>query len=205
MSNNKKFVVKNGLQAQNIDFVSPNEANTITVTMLDADTLSVSGDSGQLVTISDSATDKLQVNGSMLATTLKGNLDWSYIQSKPDPVITVTLTGDVTGTANTTLTDLASGTVSVTTTTRTTITESTTPPVSPQVGDRWISSTSGIEYTYINDGDSSQWIDLSSESAGTPVFIQSASPSYSGGPYLWIQTNVGTSGSGFALWVEDGQ
>ena len=43
-------------------------------------------------------------------------LDWTNITNKPDPVITVTLTGDVTGTANTTLTDLASGTVSLTTT-----------------------------------------------------------------------------------------
>lgn len=44
------------------------------------------------------------------------SVDWSEIQNKPDPVITVTLTGDVTGTANATLTDLASGTVSITTT-----------------------------------------------------------------------------------------
>ncbi len=43
-------------------------------------------------------------------------LDWTNVTNKPDPVVTVTLTGDVTGTANTTLTDLASGTVSVATT-----------------------------------------------------------------------------------------
>ena len=43
-------------------------------------------------------------------------LDWTNVTNKPDPVVTVTLTGDVTGTANTTLTDLASGTVTVTTT-----------------------------------------------------------------------------------------
>jgi len=49
-------------------------------------------------------------------TTLKGNLDWSYIQSKPDPVVTVTLTGDVTGSGNTTLTDLGNGTISFATT-----------------------------------------------------------------------------------------
>jgi len=42
-------------------------------------------------------------------------LDWTNTTNKPDPVITVTLAGDVTGTANTTLTDLASGTISVTT------------------------------------------------------------------------------------------
>lgn len=43
-------------------------------------------------------------------------LDRTNATNKPDPVITVTLTGDVTGTANTTLTDLASGTISVVTT-----------------------------------------------------------------------------------------
>ena len=43
-------------------------------------------------------------------------LDWTNVTNKPDPVVTVTLTGDVTGSANTTLTDLASGTVSVATT-----------------------------------------------------------------------------------------
>lgn len=35
---------------------------------------------------------------------------------------------------------------------------STTAPTSPAAGDRWIDSNSGIEYTYVNDGDSSQWI-----------------------------------------------
>lgn len=45
-----------------------------------------------------------------------GGVDWANVSNKPDPVVTVTLTGDVTGTANTTLTDLASGTVSIATT-----------------------------------------------------------------------------------------
>ena len=54
MANTKKFVVKNGLQSQNIDFVSPNETNTITISMLDSDTLSFSGNSGQLFSITDS-------------------------------------------------------------------------------------------------------------------------------------------------------
>lgn len=47
---------------------------------------------------------------------IDANVDWSNVLNKPDPVVTVTLTGDVTGTANTTLTDLASGTVEVATT-----------------------------------------------------------------------------------------
>lgn len=43
-------------------------------------------------------------------------LDWANVTNKPDPVITVTLTGDVTGSGNATLTDLASGAISFATT-----------------------------------------------------------------------------------------
>lgn len=45
-----------------------------------------------------------------------GGVAWANVSDKPDPVVTVTLTGDVTGTGNTTLTDLASGTISFATT-----------------------------------------------------------------------------------------
>ena len=43
-------------------------------------------------------------------------LDWTNVTNKPDPVVTVTLTGDVTGSGNATLTDLANGTISFATT-----------------------------------------------------------------------------------------
>ena len=54
----KKFVVKNGLTTQNISFVDDigTPTNTITVSMLGTDTLSFSGDSGQLFSITDSQT-----------------------------------------------------------------------------------------------------------------------------------------------------
>jgi len=44
------------------------------------------------------------------------NVDWSNILNKPDPVVAVNLTGDVTGSGNVTLTDLAGGTISISTT-----------------------------------------------------------------------------------------
>jgi hypothetical protein len=44
------------------------------------------------------------------------NVDWSNILNKPDPIITGTLTGDVTGTSSVTLTDLGNGTLSISTT-----------------------------------------------------------------------------------------
>jgi hypothetical protein len=56
MPNDRRFIVKNGLQAQNIAYVSPNNSNTILATMLDSDVLSFSGNSGQLFSISDDMT-----------------------------------------------------------------------------------------------------------------------------------------------------
>ena len=44
------------------------------------------------------------------------NVDWSNILNKPDPVVAVNLTGDVTGSGNFTMTDLAGGTVNISTT-----------------------------------------------------------------------------------------
>jgi hypothetical protein len=47
---------------------------------------------------------------------LDANVDWSNILSKPDPVIAVDITGDVSGSGNLTMTDLAGGTISINTT-----------------------------------------------------------------------------------------
>jgi hypothetical protein len=47
--------------------------------------------------------------------TLDALVDWADVLNKPDPVITVTLTGDVAGTSSVTLTDLTSGTVTIST------------------------------------------------------------------------------------------
>ena len=54
MANDKKFVVKNGLQANNVAFVNEsNASNIIEASMLSTDTLSFSGNAGQLFSISD--------------------------------------------------------------------------------------------------------------------------------------------------------
>lgn len=44
---------------------------------------------------------------------LDANLEWADVLNKPDPAITVTLSGRITGSASTTLTDLTSGSVSI--------------------------------------------------------------------------------------------
>lgn len=66
--------------------------------------------------VTKSFVDALNVD----ANTLNGQLgsyylDWTNVTNKPDPTITVTLTGDVTGSGNTTLTDLANGNINITT------------------------------------------------------------------------------------------
>ena len=46
------------------------------------------------------------------------------------------------------------------------LTFSDTPPSSPTVGAMWLHSTTGIKYTFIDDGTSTQWVELESESIG---------------------------------------
>ena len=81
---------------------------------------------GQMVSLLANGTAPLVVQSSTLVANLNADLldgqqgsyylDWTNTTNKPDPKITVTLTGDVTGSANTTLTDLADGTISIATT-----------------------------------------------------------------------------------------
>jgi hypothetical protein len=47
---------------------------------------------------------------------IDAKIDWSNVNSKPDPVIAVDVTGDVVGSGNLTMTDLAGGTISISTT-----------------------------------------------------------------------------------------
>ena len=41
-----------------------------------------------------------------------------------------------------------------------TFTVASSAPSTPSAGDRWLHSTTGVLYTYVDDGDSSQWVDL---------------------------------------------
>jgi hypothetical protein len=69
MANDKKFVARNGLQTQNIDFVSNNESNTVTVSVTDQGTLSVEGDVQLSNALYDSTGSKGNVGESLFATT----------------------------------------------------------------------------------------------------------------------------------------
>lgn len=82
MANDRRFVVKNGLQAQNLFFVSPNaNANNIMImSMLDNDTLSISGNTGQLFSISDSQSNTIYAVNDISGITLIEVLDTGTIR-----------------------------------------------------------------------------------------------------------------------------
>lgn len=44
-----------------------------------------------------------------------------------------------------------------------TTTVSSSPPANPGVGDIWVDSDTGIKYTYIDDGNSQQWVELEAD------------------------------------------
>jgi hypothetical protein len=79
MPNNKKFVTKNGLQTQNIDFVSNNESNTVTISVTDEGILSVQGDIQLSNSLYDSTGSKGNV-GEVLVTATEG-LKWQLPSS----------------------------------------------------------------------------------------------------------------------------
>jgi hypothetical protein len=56
MANDKRFIVKNGLETQNIRFESPDKTKAINTTMLDTGTLTLSGTSGNLLSVKDADT-----------------------------------------------------------------------------------------------------------------------------------------------------
>lgn len=56
---------------------------------------------------------------------------------------------------------------------------SATPPSTPALGDVWIDSATGIQYFYVDDGDSAQWVEFSNPgTSGTGTGGVSASQIY---------------------------
>lgn len=131
-------------------------------------------------------------------------LDWTNFTNKPDPVVTVNLTGDVTGTGNATLTDLGNGTINVATTVTTGVEVSDTAPVSPSIGTQWFDSSSGRLFIYYDNS----WVEIGSSmhvatsSLGAQaVFISEDQPNTVETNYMWIQT---FDDGDFTIWIEDG-
>jgi hypothetical protein len=72
-------------------------------------------------------------------------------------------------------------------------TYSATAPSTPSAGDRWVDSDTGILYTYVNDGDSSAWIDFSGSGYAGANGIGSVVPMVSGYYYRPAGSNSSVS------------
>lgn len=76
------------------------------------------------------------------------------------------------------------------------ISVSSTPPTDPKEGESWVDSATGIKYTYLNDGNSLQWVELeanTSISSGGTTSSPPSSPSvYSAEHNLTGTTNNST-------------
>jgi hypothetical protein len=83
-----------------------------------------------------------------------------------------------------------------------TYTADTAAPSNPNDGDKWLNTTTGIEFTYVDDGTSAQWVELGGTLVtqnGAQTYISDTQPTDSG-PYFWIQTGTGSDGTGVMLW-----
>jgi len=142
--------------------------------------------------------------------------DWTNITNKPDPVVTVTLTGKTTGTGNVTLTDVGSGTVTVNTALVAALDDLSDVVITTPTNDRVLdynATTSKWEVgKRISVSDTSPaspiegdiWFDSSTSvatSATQRVYIQQTQPTTTESTYLWIQT---TASGDLTFWIQDG-
>ena len=79
------------------------------------------------------------------------------------------------------------------------VTYGVTPPVAPAIGDRWIDAGSGSEYTWVFDGNSYQWVELSASGFSGVQGLQGPAGAGSQGiqgPAGTVQGVQGTQGFG---------
>jgi hypothetical protein len=112
---------------------------------------------------------------------LDASLDWSNVLNKPDPIISVSLTGDVTGSGNATLTDLGNGSISISTT----IGSNSVALGTDTTGNYVASITNG---SYITGGDSGSEgasltlaVDAATTNTGSKVVARDASGNFAAG------------------------
>ena len=128
MSNEKRFVVKHGLQSQNIEFISPDRSKNISVSMLDSNAISFSGNvllgSNTISANNVTITGAISANGSIGANgqALKSDGTKAYWSSVGSTYI------------------------------------SSTPPLNPSEGDLWWDTDVAQLFIYYFDGSSFQWV-----------------------------------------------
>lgn len=141
------------------------EGNVITVSLATSGV--TAGSYGNAVAVPSLTVDSYgritSVSNVIISTGGGGTTNYADLTNKP--AANVNITGFVSGAANV---SLGAGTNLINVTTVKANAEfyySATAPSSPVVGDRWVHSETGVLYQYINDGDSSQWVDTTNYSA----------------------------------------
>lgn len=112
------------------------------------------------INLGNNAANVTQVNNGGLELGPQGNAFVTYLYNSSENAwqtnVGISAVGNITGNYfignGSQLTGLTTG--------GTTTTYSNTAPSSPTAGQIWINSDTGTEYTYINDGNSSQWVEL---------------------------------------------
>ena len=128
MSNEKRFVVKHGLQSQNIEFISPDKSKNISVSMLDSNAISFDGNvllgSNTISANNVTITGAISANGSIGTSgqILKSDGTKTYWSSVGSTYI------------------------------------SSTPPLNPAEGDFWWDTDVAQLFIYYFDGSSFQWV-----------------------------------------------
>jgi len=97
-----------------------------------------------------------------------GTVNYADLENKPS--VNVTIAGYITGSSNLSLAANTNILSIATTRSNAEFYFTDTPPSSPQVGDRWVHSETGVLYTYIDDGNSTQWVNVTGYAASpTPA------------------------------------
>lgn len=131
-------------------------AGTISGTITGVTTLRFDNDTGIFVSDLGSGAVKVRLGSSFKTWKVTGQSDLVAVGEDTIQLIAgtgVSLTTDPSGSPYKTLTIAATGSGG-------TFTTSSSAPSTPSAGDRWLHSTTGVLYTYVDDGDSSQWVDL---------------------------------------------
>lgn len=79
-----------------------------------------------------------------------------------------------------------------------------TPDSDNNPGDEWLKPSTGVTYTWVDDGDSTQWVNLkATKTTGAVVqtYMQPVQPGDTTDPFVWWETGLGEDGKDFTMWL----
>lgn len=185
MANDKKFIVKNGVVAPSVEFA--NNGSSISATYLNAsNTLSITGNTGTLISVTDTASRKVSIPGTLEINALSANGSLgtagyalvsngssTYWSMNPGYTGSAGYVGSIGYTGSKGISYVGN-----------------TAPLNPVNGDTWWNNEVGIRYVYYSDGDSSQWVQESAVGPKGTVGYTGSSAPY---PAAGIPVSTGTA------------